>query len=199
MGGGRLRRAVLATTLAVGLSLFIAGCSGIDAIPVTAAELEALKAAAEASPPLQAGEKVRIIVYEESSLTGEYKIDPSGFVSLPLAGTVKAAGLTPQQLEQALTTQFSTKYLKDAIVTVEVIEFKPFYILGEVEKPGAYPYTGGLNIRSAIAIAGGRTYRANLSIVLIQHAHEKELRKYDLNWSIPILPGDIIEVPRRYI
>jgi polysaccharide export outer membrane protein len=194
-----LHCAVLAATVALGSSPIIVGCSDTEAIPATAAELEALRAAAAAPSPLQAGEKVRIIVFEEPSLTGEYKIDPSGFVSLPLAGTIKAAGLTPQQLQQALTTQFTSKYLRDAIVTVEVVEFKPFYILGEVEKPGAYPYTGGLNVRSAIAIAGGRTYRANLSVVMIQHANEKELRKYDLNWSIPILPGDIIEVPRRYI
>ena len=80
-----------------------------------------------------------------------------------------------------------------------IAQFRPFYIVGEVEKPGAYPYTGGLNVLSAIAIAGGTTYRANLSHVLIQHPGDSTMREYDTSAPIPILPGDIIQIPRRYI
>jgi polysaccharide export outer membrane protein len=172
---------------------------GANAPPVTEAERKTLEAEAAAPPQLQAGEKIHVTVYNEPSLSGDYQIDPGGLVSLPLAGTVKAAGLTQEQLEQALTTKFASGYLKDPKITVGISEFRPFYIVGEVEKPGAYPYTGGLTVLSAIAIAGGTTYRANQSKVLIQHAGEDSMREYNTDSPIPILPGDIIQIPRRYI
>src|SRR5713226_7821674 len=181
------------------LCLVLAGCGGTSARPVTDAERQALEKAAAGSPVLQTGEKIRVTVFGEPSLSGDYPIDPSGFVSLPLAGTIKAAGLSQQQLEQDLATKFSSGYLKNPKITVSIAEFRPFYIVGEVEKPGAYPYSGGLTVLSAIAIAGGTTYRANQSNVLIQHSGESNMREYDLSTPIPILPGDIIQIPRRYI
>jgi polysaccharide export outer membrane protein len=179
--------------------LLAAACSGSNAPPVTEAERRALEAQAAAPPELQPGEKIHVTVYGEPTLSGDYQIDPSGFVSLPLAGTVKAAGLNQQQLEKALTDKYRGGYLKDPKITVGISEFRPFYIVGEVEKPGAYPYTGGLTVLSAIAIAGGTTYRANQSKVLIQHAGEGTMREYNMDAPIPILPGDIIQIPRRYI
>jgi protein involved in polysaccharide export with SLBB domain len=191
-------RFYIAPVLAM-LCLLNSGCGGSNARPVSEAERQALEKAAAASPQLQAGEKIRVTVYGEPSLSGDYQIDPSGFVSLPLAGTVKAAGLSQQQLEQDLATKFRSGYLKDPKITVSIAEFKPFYIVGEVSKPGVYPYTGGLTVLSAIAIAGGTTYRANQSNVLIQHSGESSMREYDTSMPIPILPGDIIQIPRRYI
>ena len=180
--------------------LAAAACGGTNAPPATATELQRLRAKAAAPPRLHAGEKVRVTVYGENSLSGDYLIDPSGFVALPLAGTVKAEGLTQKELEQELQKHLSSGYLKDPKVTVSVLEFRPFYILGEVERPGSYPYASGLNVMSAIATAGGTTYRANQSTVLIQHAGESDMRSYDNASStpIPILPGDIIQIPRRY-
>jgi len=178
--------------------LFVCACAGAEAPAATGGDIEALKAVAAAPPRLLPGEKIHVIVYGEDSLTGTYAIDPSGYVTLPLAGTVKAAGLTPEKLQEQLAKQYAEKYLKNPKVTVEVTEFRPFYILGEVDKPGVYPYSGGLNVLNAIAIAGGRTYRARDSYVLIQHVGENDMHKYQLNRSIPILPGDIIQVPRRY-
>jgi len=181
------------------LCLLASGCGvGSSLGPVSEAEQKAIQEAAAGSPRLQAGEKIRVNVYGEASLSGDYQIDPSGFVSLPLAGTVKAAGLTQPELEQELTQKFRTQYLRNPKVTVSVLEFRPFYILGEIEKPGAYPYTSGLNVLSAIAIAGGTTYRASKSTVLIQHPGEAGLREYPLTSSIPVLPGDIIRIPQRY-
>jgi protein involved in polysaccharide export with SLBB domain len=188
----------LAALALLGLCLVTSAC-GSSAPAATEAERKALAAEAAAPPQLQPGEKIHITVYGEPTLSGDYQIDPSGFVSLPLAGTVKAVGLTQQQLEQALTTKYSSGYLKDPKITVGISEFRPFYIVGEVEKPGAYPYTGGLTVLSAIAIAGGTTYRANQSKVLIQHAGEDSMREYNMDAPIPLLPGDIIQIPRRYI
>jgi protein involved in polysaccharide export with SLBB domain len=182
----------------LGICFLVSGCGGTSAEPATPADVDALKTAATNSPVLAPGEKINVIVYGEASLTGDYLIDPSGYVSLPLAGSVKAAGLTPDLLQRNLEKQFSSKYLTNPKVTVEVVEFRPFYILGEVEKPGAYPYTGGLTVLSAIAIAGGTTYRAKTSEALIQHLGEDHMREYELNGPIPLLPGDIIQIPRRY-
>lgn len=188
---------MLGIAVAFGACVVGSGCS-TGTKPVSEAEWKALEATAAEPYRLQAGEKIHVTVYDEPSLSGDYQVDPTGFVSLPLAGTVKAAGLTQQQLEGVLEKSFSSEYLKDPKITVSVSEFRPFYIVGEVEKPGAYPYTGGLNVLSAIAIAGGRTYRANLSDVLIQHPGEAAMHEYDATTPIPILPGDIVEIPRRY-
>jgi protein involved in polysaccharide export with SLBB domain len=182
----------------VSIGLFASACGGGSAPPATPAELQQLQQEAAAPPRLHAGEKIRVTVYGENSLSGEYQIDRSGFASMPLAGAVKAEGLTQHELEEALEQRFKSGYLKDPKVTVSIIEFRPFYILGEVEKPGSYPYSTGLNVMSAIATAGGTTYRANQSSVLIQHPGENELRSYDTTRPIPILPGDIIQIPRRY-
>ncbi len=183
----------------LGLCLVVAACGGGSVRPVTEAERQALAAEAAGPPKLQAGEKIHVTVYNEPSLSGDFQIDPSGYVSLPLAGTIKAAGLTQHELETELEQKFSTGYLKNPKITVGISEFRPFYIVGEVEKPCAYPYTGGLNVLAAIAIAGGTTYRADQSRIEIQHPVEKEMHEYDMSVPIPVLPGDIIKVPRRYI
>ncbi|HEY2842869.1 MAG TPA: polysaccharide biosynthesis/export family protein, partial [Bryobacteraceae bacterium] len=121
------------------------------------------------------GREDPVTVYNEPSLSGDFQIDPSGFVSLPLAGTLKAGGLTQNELEQALAQKYSSQYLKNPKVTVSVAEYRPFYIIGEVEHPGSFPYTSGLNVLSALAIAGGPTYRASKSTVAIQHPGESGL------------------------
>jgi polysaccharide export outer membrane protein len=189
---------LVAATLIASVSL-LAACGGGDVAPATQVQISALKAAAAMPPQLLPGEKLHIIVDDEPSLTGDFVIDPSGYLSLPVVGTMKVAGMTPAQLRDGLVSAFRKAHIKNPGVTVEVAEFRPFYILGEVDKPGTYPYIGGLNVMSAIAIAGGQTYRANQSKVLIQHVGEATMHSYDLDWPIPIMPGDIIQIPRRYI
>jgi Polysaccharide biosynthesis/export protein/SLBB domain len=147
---------------------------------------------------LQAGEKIQVTVFGEASLSGDYQIDPSGDLLPPVAGTVKAAGLTEAELEQELSKKFRSEYLRNPKVTVSFQEFRPFYILGEIEKPGAYSYTSGLNVLSAVAIAGGATSRASKSTVLIQHYGESGMREYPLASNVPILPGDIIRIPTDF-
>src|ERR1700722_14666283 len=141
----------------------LAACGATDSLgPASPEEQQALIASAKAaSPVLQAGEKLKITVFGEDRLTGDYQIDPAGNLSLPLAGTVRAAGLGKPELEQRLARKFQGEYLRDPKVTVDVEDFRPFYILGEIAKPGEYPYKGGLDVMSAIALAGGSTYRAS--------------------------------------
>jgi polysaccharide export outer membrane protein len=144
---------------------------------------------------LEAGDKLHIIVYGEDNITGNYQVDTGGYVALPLAGSVKAAGLTPPQLEKTLAAVFSKTSLKQPRVTVEVMSFRPFYVLGEVQKPGEYPYRAGLNVLSAIAIAGGATYRASTSEVLIQRAGMRTLQKFPQSPEVAVMPGDLVRVP----
>jgi len=195
---GRFAMKLYALSIFFGFSVLALGCGGDEILQPTAEDQQAILATAATPHRLQAGEKIRVTVYGEQGLSGDFQIDPSGFVSLPLAGTVEAAGLTQKELEQRLTKAFASEYLRNPKVTVSIAEFRPFYILGEVEKPGAYPYTGGLNVLSAIAIAGGTTYRANRSKIYIQHAGENGLKEYVASAAIPIMPGDVIQIPRRY-
>jgi protein involved in polysaccharide export with SLBB domain len=147
---------------------------------------------------LAPGDKIRVIVFGEDKLSGEYQIDSAGSVSLPLAGTIEAADLTKPELEQALTHKLKSEYLRNPKVTVEVVSFRPFYVLGEVQKPGEYPYRSGLNVLSAIAIGGGATYRASTSTVLIQRSGTKEMTEYTQSPTVLVLPGDVVRVPERY-
>lgn len=179
------------------LMLSLAACGSVSApnyvkgIPGdTSADLLSLK--------LAAGDKVRVTVFGEDKISGDYDIDTAGYVSLPLAGTVMAAGLTKPELERELAKKLSGDYLKSPKVTVSVINFRPFFILGEVEKPGEYQYRSGMNVLSAMAMAGGPTYRASRSSILIQRAGTTELKEYPLDTTVSILPGDLVRVPERY-
>ncbi|MDE2579972.1 MAG: polysaccharide export protein [Hyphomicrobiales bacterium] len=179
--------------------LLLAGCDGAMSVgKVSDAEETAIKRTATAAPNIQPGDKVRVTVFGEDRLTGEYEVDQAGFMSLPLAGTVKVSGLTKPQLEKELTKKFRGEYLRDPKVTVDVSNFRPFYIMGEIAKPGEYQFKNGLNVMSAVALAGGSTYRANTSKVLIQHVGDKSFKEYPMSPEIPVTPGDLIKLQERY-
>jgi protein involved in polysaccharide export with SLBB domain len=166
--------------------------------PATAADLEAASVAATATPRFQGGEKIRIAVFNEPSVSGDYDIDPNGVVSLPLAGTVRAVGLTQSQLELELAKKFKSEYLRNPKVTVTILQYRPFYIVGEIEKQGEFVYKPGLNVLTAMAMGGGGTYRANRNYVTIQHFGENTMKEYPQSAATPILPGDLIRIPERY-
>jgi polysaccharide export outer membrane protein len=189
----------LRVLVAGGLALPTAACETVASNPEPA-NLTATAALANESLEfrLAAGDKLRVTVFGEDKLTGEYDIDVGGYVSLPLAGTVKAAGLTKVELEKALARKLSGEYLRDPKVTVDVATFRPFYILGEVEKPGEYPYKSGLNVMSAMAVAGGPTYRASGSKVLIQRGGVGAFQEVALSPTVQIYPGDLVRVPERF-
>jgi len=193
MGFGMNR--VFACSAVLVLALLVFGCT---AASLSEAEQQSLAAAAIAAPKLQPGDKIRVTVYGEDKLSGDYQIDQSGLISLPLAGTVEAVGLTQSQLEQALSKKFRSEYLRNPKVTVTIATLQPFYLMGEVEKPGEYSYRSGLNVLTALAIAGGPTYRASKNTVQIQRRGETSMREYPISSSVPVLPGDVIRVPERY-
>lgn len=149
---------------------------------------------------LGAGDKLRITVFGEERLTGEYAVTGDGLIAFPLIGNVQAGGTTLLQLEDAIRTKLAAGYLKDPRVSVEPLTYRPFYILGEVNKPGEYPYTKGLTIQQAVATAGGFTYRANTRRVAIKHAMETGEHSLELRTPEPIRvePGDTIRVLERF-
>lgn len=180
---------------ALAVALLVSACA-VGSLSET--EQQSLAAAASAPAKLQPGDKISINVYGEDKLSGEYQIDRSGQISLPLAGTIEAQGLTQSELEQALIKKFRSSYLKNPKVTVTIATLQPYYMMGEVEKPGEYSYKSGLNVLTALAIAGGPTYRANRSTVQIQRRGDTSMREYPISATVPILPGDVIRVPERY-
>jgi protein involved in polysaccharide export with SLBB domain len=186
----------LAIVLLAGLQL--AGCY-TDYGPV---ELEARPVSlsgASVATHLQPGDKLKVIVYGEEALTGEYDINPGGYVTMPLIGAIRASGRTQLEFGRDIASRYrSGGFLQDPNVTVAVDQFQPFYVLGEATSPGEYPYRSGLNVHTAVAMAGGFTYRASRTTVLIRHTGEQVWKEYPLTEPVPIAPGDLIRVPERY-
>jgi polysaccharide export outer membrane protein len=152
-----------------------------------------------AAPRTQAGDKIKVVVYGEDKMSGDYEIDGNGMIHPPLIGAVRAAGMTKKEIENALAERLrSSQILLNPVVTVDVASSRPIYVMGEVEKPGEYTYRNGLNVLSAVAVAGGFTYRASKSKVLVKRAGEKGLTEYRLSPDIPVNPGDLVSVPERY-
>jgi protein involved in polysaccharide export with SLBB domain len=148
---------------------------------------------------LGAGDKVRIIVFGEESLTGEYLVPGgTGKISFPLVGDVSAGGLTVGQFETELEHALADGFLKQPRVSVEVLEYRPFFILGEVMKPGEYPYINGLTVLNAVATANGFTYRADTRKVYIRRANSGQEQQYKLTTSTPVEPGDTIRIGERF-
>ncbi len=149
---------------------------------------------------LAPGDKLRITVFGEETLTGEYGVTGSGDVSFPLVGNIKVAGRTVEDLQTELTTKLGGGYLEDPRVSAEIINYRPFYILGEVSRPGQYDFAVGLTIQQAVAAAGGFTYRANSKKVYLKRATDTREMLVDLREtpSFPVRPGDTIRVGERF-
>ena len=142
-------------------------------------------------------DRVRLKVYGEPDITGEYEVDANGNVSVPLAGQVKAAGMTTKQLERNITSALAKGIVRDPRVNVEMVAYRPFYILGEVNKPGEYPYTNSLTVLNAVATAGGFTYRADNRRVFIKRADADREEEFPLTTATRVAPGDTIRIRER--
>ncbi|CAN5255403.1 polysaccharide biosynthesis/export family protein [soil metagenome] len=147
---------------------------------------------------LGAGDKLRVITFGHEDLSAEFLVSDSGMISFPLVGQMKAATLTLDQFQGNLANALKTGgYVVNPNVSVEVIQYRPFYILGEVQKPGAYPYQAGLTALSAIATAGGLTYRANQRHMYIRRAESATELNVAVTAATPIFPGDTIRIGER--
>jgi polysaccharide export outer membrane protein len=146
---------------------------------------------------LGTGDKIRVTVYGEPDLSGEFQVDGLGFVRLPLVGQVGAGGRTLREFETVVAEKFSEGYLRSPRVSAEVVNYRPFFILGEVNKPGEYAYVNGMNVVTAVALAGGYTYRADESDVYIRRNGRAE-EEYPADERTQVLPGDIVRVTERF-
>jgi polysaccharide export outer membrane protein len=147
---------------------------------------------------LSTGDRVRIVVFGHADLSGEFELDGTGRISMPLIPPLAAAGSTVGELEQQIADALQPDYLLDPKVTVEVLDYRPFFILGEVNRPGSYPYMAGLTVVNAVALAGGYTYRASKRRLRIIRASDPAKEKVRVEETTAVFPGDVIEVPERY-
>lgn len=177
--------------------LACAGTVALDASNALSAE-RAAHASSSSTYILGPNDRIRVKVYGEQDITGEYEIDSAGNVSIPLAGHVKAAGLTTRQVERGIAAALSKGIVRDPRVNVEVAAYRPYYILGEVKKSGEYPYRNGLTVLDAVASAGGFTYRANEGKVYLRRSGSTTEEAYPLTAPVPVYPGDNIRIPERY-
>jgi polysaccharide export outer membrane protein len=154
---------------------------------------------ASGSYRLNPGDKMRIIVYGQNHLTGDYSLDNAGMLSFPLAGQIRAAGMTPGELERAIKAKLDPDYIRGASVSVEVASKRPFYIIGEVRNPGSYPYVSGISVFNAVALAGGYTYRARENAFYIKRTDKSgHIVRVAADSNTVVRPGDTILVRERY-
>lgn len=175
---------------------------------------------------LGTGDKLRVTVFGQPDMSGEFAVDAGGQVTIPLVGAVDAARLTVAELTKSITDRLAKDFLVDPKVSVDVLNYRPFYVLGEVKSPGSYAYVVGINIRQAIAIAGGFNRRAKTSMVTLyrdsrtgteqkgtalidvdrqltgerfgqRQAHQLVEEEFEADLDAPVLPGDTIDVDRR--
>jgi polysaccharide export outer membrane protein len=189
----------------IGVAVLVAAFGGLSACQSAPAPTRDGSDAAQAinervvgEYQLGAGDQLRVTVFGEAELSGEYVLDGTGVVSMPLIGDVTALNLTVREFQRALEQRFADGYLRNPRVSAEVLNYRPFYILGEVRQPGEYPYTNGLTVLNAIATAGGFTYRANDNVVMIKGADDSQEYRVRLEPTTKILPGDTIRIVERF-
>lgn len=182
-------------------ALVLAGCTGGPAAYQDA------QASSYGPPPtrgaagpyvLGPGDKVRLKIYGDADVNGDYEVNSAGFVSIPLVGQVKAAGLTTPQLENALKARMRGEVANNPKVNIEIATYAPFYVHGEVKKAGVYPFQPGLTVADAVATAGGLTYRANEDKVLLRRAGSSQTMIVPVEGSARVYPGDNLRVAERY-
>jgi polysaccharide export outer membrane protein len=147
---------------------------------------------------LDSGDKVRVIVFGQDNLSRVYAVDASGRVAIPLIGSVRARGLTTGQLAGRIANALAGSYIKDPKVSVEVEAYRPFFILGEVNKPGSYPYVNALTVEGAVAIAEGYTERAKKRMVRLTRRFGGVNSTVMVPTDYPLQPGDTIYVLQRF-
>ena len=146
---------------------------------------------------LNSGDRVRIDVFDQPGLSRIYSIDGSGSLNMPLIGRVRARGMTTYSLAKRIRTQLRRKYIKDPEVSIEISQYRPFYILGEVRNAGQFPYVDGMTVQAAVAIAGGYTPRANERKFKIYRHIDGQLTSSYVTNDYHLRPGDTVKVVER--
>ena len=152
----------------------------------------------DAAYRLDAGDKLRVVVYGQDGLTNSYAIDAGGSITMPLIGAVPARGRTPAGLAAEISAKLRSGYIRDPSVAVEIESYRPFFILGEVQAPGQYPYVPNMSVESAVAIAGGFSPRARRDRVTLTHADASGSMRIVVPLGTALSPGDTVLVGERW-
>lgn len=168
------------------------------AAPVTAATLTETPGVRLAEYRLAVGDTIRVVVFGHADTSGTFEVGQDGSIVMPLLAQVPAEGKTALELEREIREALDRDYLVDPNVSIEVLSYRPIYILGQVEHPGSYEYEVGLDVRKAVALAGGYTSRANRANMTLIRKVGESLQELDASPSTPVLPGDTVEVDRRW-
>jgi polysaccharide export outer membrane protein len=152
----------------------------------------------ETSYRLDAGDRLRVVIYGQEGLTNTYAIDAGGSITMPLIGSVPARGRTPAGLAAEITAKLRNGYIRDPSVAVEIEAYRPFFILGEVAAPGQYPYVPNMTVESAVAIAGGFSPRARRDQVTITHTEGAGSARFVMPLGTAVSPGDTVLVGERW-
>ena len=163
-----------------------------SAIPPAVAQVSGLE-----DYRLGPGDRLKVTIFGHPQESGEFEIDGSGSLAYPLIGRVPARGKTVPEVQEAIRVELDRRFIVDPRVSIEVLNYRPFYIYGEVNRAGSYPYVSGLTVRRAVAIAGGFTRRARFDPVTLIRERENDVEKIESAIDAPVLPGDIIEISRR--
>ena len=187
-----MRASRLSLIAVVVAALVLPGCMQTSALVTTGT------APADEPYRLDAGDKLRIVVYGQDNLTNTYAVGASGAITMPLIGAVPARGLTPAELSAAITARLKKGYLREPYVAAEVDTYRPFFILGEVAAPGQYPYVPKLTVETAVAIAGGFTPRAERKAIKLTRVGEAGAAQAVVPPGTFLKPGDTIVVAERW-
>jgi polysaccharide export outer membrane protein len=147
---------------------------------------------------LDSGDQLRVIVFGQANLTNSYTVDDSGLISMPLIGDVHARGRTVKQVEGEVRANLASRYLRDPKVSIEVETYRPFFVLGEVNDAGQFPYVNGMTGRTAAAIAGGFSPRARQNMMLVTRMIDGTLVTHEVPINHPVLPGDTVTIQERW-
>ena len=190
-------RGVLAPIPCLVAALALAGCMGRTA-PVAIAYAEAAPVPHDAAYHLDAGDRLRVVVYGQEGLTNTYAIDASGAITMPLIGAVPARGRTTAGLAAEISARLRRGFIREPSVAVEIESYRPFFILGEVAAPGQYPYVPNMTVESAVAIAGGFSPRARRDRVTLTHTDASGPARFVVPSGTPVSPGDTVLVGERW-
>jgi len=172
-------------------SLLAAGCATYQPVD------EAFHAALQQPYMLDAGDGIRITVFEQKELTNSYSVDKAGYIAFPLVGSVAARGRTPKEIEADIAAKLRNGFIRDPDVSVEVERYRPVFVMGEVGSAGQYVYVPGMTVQNAVAIAGGFSARAQQANADITRSVNGKVLSGRVPLSDPVLPGDTIYVRER--
>ena len=178
-------------------ALILSACGGPDLISGPQFVTRGAESAASRQFRLGVGDKFKLAVFGEDNLSGQFEVNGEGRASLPLIGEMPAKGMTVEEFRAAIARKLSDGYLKNPKVTVEMANYRPIYVHGEVKSGGEFQYKNGLKLRDAIAMAGGYTYRADQDYLMISRDGETDAA-VKMPADVAVLPGDNIRVPERF-